>query len=145
MSHYLPFAPYPAQECNTAPSSGAITRTQSWLLLNPSNDLSSQRSIPRPRRDQRVTHPFSPKLARRQHPERMRHLQFHPVESPYALACVTGSSSHHRFSGPQILRFEKLHPERYAATGRISLVSSFLASRAARCSRTDRHVRRVWG
>jgi xylulokinase len=45
-----------------------------------------------------------------------------------ALARVTGSRAHHRFSGPQILRFRDKYPERYAATARISLVSSFLAS-----------------
>ncbi|KAF3180583.1 hypothetical protein EYR41_001231 [Orbilia oligospora] len=44
------------------------------------------------------------------------------------LAKATGSGGHHRFTGPQILRFVQLHPEEYAATSRISLVSSFLAS-----------------
>ena len=33
-----------------------------------------------------------------------------------------------RFSGPQILRFKRKNPEGYAETGRISLVSSYLAS-----------------
>lgn len=33
-----------------------------------------------------------------------------------------------RFTGPQIMRFERLRPEVYKATARISLVSSFLAS-----------------
>ncbi|KAF1947194.1 D-xylulose kinase-like protein, partial [Clathrospora elynae] len=44
------------------------------------------------------------------------------------LALATGSSAHHRFSGPQIMRFHVKHPEAYRATARISLVSSFLAS-----------------
>ncbi|OCK81711.1 xylulose kinase [Lepidopterella palustris CBS 459.81] len=44
------------------------------------------------------------------------------------LAEVTGSKAHHRFSGPQILRFHEKHPDAYRATSRISLVSSFLAS-----------------
>ncbi|KAK6537863.1 hypothetical protein TWF694_010763 [Orbilia ellipsospora] len=44
------------------------------------------------------------------------------------LAKATGSGGHHRFTGPQILRFVQLHPEEYSATSRISLVSSFLAS-----------------
>jgi xylulokinase len=48
--------------------------------------------------------------------------------SPTELANVTGSKAHHRFSGPQIMRFRKLFPDRYEATTRISLVSSFLAS-----------------
>ncbi|KAK7527023.1 xylulose kinase [Phyllosticta citriasiana] len=44
------------------------------------------------------------------------------------LAEVTGSKAHHRFSGPQIMRFRQKYPDRYAKTSRISLVSSFLAS-----------------
>ncbi|KAF2131837.1 xylulose kinase [Dothidotthia symphoricarpi CBS 119687] len=44
------------------------------------------------------------------------------------LAEATGSKAHHRFSGPQILRFHNKHPDVYKATSRISLVSSFLAS-----------------
>jgi xylulokinase len=47
---------------------------------------------------------------------------------PARLAAATGSSAHHRFSGPQLLKFRRRHPERYAATARVSLVSSFLAS-----------------
>ncbi|RDW61846.1 xylulokinase [Aspergillus mulundensis] len=44
------------------------------------------------------------------------------------LADVTGSKAHHRFTGPQILRFQKKYPDVYDKTSRISLVSSFLAS-----------------
>ncbi|CAN8096505.1 unnamed protein product [Discula destructiva] len=44
------------------------------------------------------------------------------------LAEVTGSSAHHRFTGPQILRLRKKLPQMYDATARISLVSSWLAS-----------------
>ncbi|KAL5051164.1 putative D-xylulose kinase A [Aspergillus fruticulosus] len=44
------------------------------------------------------------------------------------LAEVTGSKAHHRFTGPQILRFQKKYPDVYKQTSRISLVSSFLAS-----------------
>jgi xylulokinase len=40
----------------------------------------------------------------------------------------TGSPAIERFTGPQIRRFAKLEPERYAATARIHLVSSFLCS-----------------
>ncbi|OGE57288.1 hypothetical protein PENARI_c002G09242 [Penicillium arizonense] len=47
---------------------------------------------------------------------------------PEHLAQVTGSKAHHRFTGPQILRFTRKHPEVYQKTSRISLVSSFLAS-----------------
>lgn len=45
-----------------------------------------------------------------------------------ALARRTGSRAFERFTGPQIRRFFKRSPERYRATARIHLVSSFLAS-----------------
>ncbi|KAL2824035.1 FGGY family of carbohydrate kinase [Aspergillus cavernicola] len=44
------------------------------------------------------------------------------------LARVSGSRAHHRFTGPQILRFSRKYPDVYKKTSRISLVSSFLAS-----------------
>ncbi|KAK9238511.1 hypothetical protein V1525DRAFT_400723 [Lipomyces kononenkoae] len=44
------------------------------------------------------------------------------------LAQITGSKTHHRFTGPQIMRFRRRHPNRYENTARISLVSSFFAS-----------------
>ncbi|KAL7266744.1 hypothetical protein RUND412_010692 [Rhizina undulata] len=44
------------------------------------------------------------------------------------LARLTGSKAHHRFTGPQILRFHRRFPEIYDRTTRISLVSSFLCS-----------------
>lgn len=47
---------------------------------------------------------------------------------PERLAEVTGSKAHHRFSGPQIMRFRQKYPDKYSKTSRISLVSSFLAS-----------------
>ncbi|KAK7204079.1 hypothetical protein BZA70DRAFT_199893 [Myxozyma melibiosi] len=50
------------------------------------------------------------------------------VGGPDKLAEITGSKSHHRFTGPQILRVRHRHPEEYENTDRISLVSSFLAS-----------------
>ncbi|KAF1995835.1 D-xylulose kinase-like protein [Amniculicola lignicola CBS 123094] len=50
------------------------------------------------------------------------------LDTPANLAVATGSSAHHRFSGPQIQRFRENQPDAYAATSRISLVSSFLAS-----------------
>jgi xylulokinase len=48
--------------------------------------------------------------------------------NPETLAEVTGSKAHHRFSGPQILRYRTKYPSHYDQTARISLVSSFLAS-----------------
>ncbi|KAF2741517.1 D-xylulose kinase-like protein [Polyplosphaeria fusca] len=50
------------------------------------------------------------------------------LHDPASLAEATGSKAHHRFSGPQILRFHEKYPDAYRATARISLVSSFLAS-----------------
>jgi xylulokinase len=44
------------------------------------------------------------------------------------LAAHTGSRAFERFTGPQIRRFFKTSPDRYGATSRIHLVSSFLAS-----------------
>ncbi|KAJ5247728.1 hypothetical protein N7468_002711 [Penicillium chermesinum] len=44
------------------------------------------------------------------------------------LAHVSGSKAHHRFTGPQILRFTRKYPDVYQQTDRIALVSSFLAS-----------------
>ncbi|RCI08491.1 hypothetical protein L249_8785 [Ophiocordyceps polyrhachis-furcata BCC 54312] len=44
------------------------------------------------------------------------------------LAEVTGSGAHHRFTGAQIMRLRRLLPDMFAASSRISLVSSWLAS-----------------
>lgn len=48
--------------------------------------------------------------------------------SQSSLANATGSKAHHRFTGPQILRFQRKYPDVYRRTARISLVSSFVAS-----------------
>jgi xylulokinase len=45
-----------------------------------------------------------------------------------ALAARTGSRAFERFTGPQIRKFFKREPDAYAATDRIHLVSSFLAT-----------------
>lgn len=45
-----------------------------------------------------------------------------------ALAQLTGSKAHHRFTGPQIMRLRKTQSKVYKETKRISLVSSFLCS-----------------
>ncbi|KAF8637607.1 hypothetical protein AX17_002676 [Amanita inopinata Kibby_2008] len=45
-----------------------------------------------------------------------------------ALADLTGSRAYERFTGNQIAKIRRLQSERYAATGRISLVSSFIPS-----------------
>lgn len=44
------------------------------------------------------------------------------------LANATGSKAHHRFTGPQILRFQRKYPDAYAKTCRITLVSSWIAT-----------------
>jgi xylulokinase len=45
-----------------------------------------------------------------------------------ALSRLTGSRAFERFTGPQIRKFAVAEPRAYAATGRIDLVSSFMAS-----------------
>lgn len=50
------------------------------------------------------------------------------VGGPAALARLTGSRAFERFTGPQIRAFQQDDPEAYAATVRIHLVSSYLAS-----------------
>ena len=50
------------------------------------------------------------------------------VGGPAVLARRTGSRAFERFTGPQIRKFAAVDPAGYAATGRIHLVSSFLAS-----------------
>ncbi|KDQ61432.1 hypothetical protein JAAARDRAFT_122793 [Jaapia argillacea MUCL 33604] len=50
------------------------------------------------------------------------------IGGPQALADLTGSRAYERFTGNQILRIRRLFPEAYAATSRISLVSSFIPS-----------------
>ena len=47
---------------------------------------------------------------------------------PRALAQLTGSRAFERFTGPQNRKFAQESPDRYAATERIHLVSSWLAS-----------------
>lgn len=47
---------------------------------------------------------------------------------PDALAKITGSSAHTRFTGAQIMKFARTEPEAYRATSRISLVSSYITT-----------------
>jgi len=72
-------------------------------------------------------HPFSPNW---QDGSTQKECDMFDAElgSAEKLAEVTGSKAHHRFTGPQIMRMHKNHPEVYRATSRITLVSSFLAS-----------------
>ncbi|KAJ3547302.1 hypothetical protein NM688_g5417 [Phlebia brevispora] len=50
------------------------------------------------------------------------------IGGPQVLADITGSRAYERFTGNQIKRLRRLHPETYAATARVSLVSSFMPS-----------------
>jgi xylulokinase len=50
------------------------------------------------------------------------------VGGPAALARLTGSRAFERFTGPQIRKFAEDEPDAYAATDRVHLVSSWLAS-----------------
>ncbi|KAG5635785.1 hypothetical protein H0H81_010128 [Sphagnurus paluster] len=50
------------------------------------------------------------------------------VGGPQALADLTGSRAYERFTGNQIAKIRRLHPDTYEATSRISLVSSFIPS-----------------
>ncbi|PNS15275.1 hypothetical protein CAC42_8276 [Sphaceloma murrayae] len=47
---------------------------------------------------------------------------------PDELANETGSKAHHRFSGPQIMRWRQKYPHEWKKTSRISLVSSFIST-----------------
>jgi len=44
------------------------------------------------------------------------------------LAEITGSKAHERFTGPQIMRWIKAHPDQFNDTSRISLVSSYITT-----------------
>ena len=50
------------------------------------------------------------------------------VGGPRTLARLTGSRAFERFTGPQIRKFAEQDPDAYAATDRVHLVSSWLAS-----------------
>ncbi|KAI9464233.1 hypothetical protein HD554DRAFT_2026603 [Boletus coccyginus] len=50
------------------------------------------------------------------------------VGGPQHLADLSGSRAYERFTGPQIARIRRLHPDAYRRTASISLISSFIAS-----------------
>jgi xylulokinase len=52
----------------------------------------------------------------------------HALGGPEATSALTGSRAHERFTGPQIRKFHDRNRGAYAATMRIHLVSSYLAS-----------------
>ncbi|KAF2856507.1 D-xylulose kinase-like protein [Plenodomus tracheiphilus IPT5] len=73
------------------------------------------------------SHPFSPNWQDASTQKQCEEFDA-ALGGPGELAQATGSSAHHRFSGPQIQRFRQKYPDAYKATARISLVSSFIAS-----------------
>ncbi|KAL8783026.1 MAG: hypothetical protein Q9213_004923 [Squamulea squamosa] len=73
------------------------------------------------------THPYSPNWQDASTQEQCDAFNTH-LGDETQLALSTGSKAHHRFTGPQILRFRTKYPRKYQETSRISLVSSFLAS-----------------
>ena len=77
--------------------------------------------------DGAFSHPFSPNWQDASTQKECDEFDI-ALGSPEALAQATGSSAHHRFTGPQILRFQRKHPDEYVNTTRITLVSSFLAT-----------------
>lgn len=73
------------------------------------------------------SHPYSPNWQDHSTQQQCDRFDEH-FGTAQRLAEVTGSAAHHRFTGPQIMRLRNQLPHMYAATSRISLVSSFLAS-----------------
>lgn len=88
--------------------------------MDPSKSLENQL-------DGALSHPFSPNW---QDSSTQRECdEFDQcLGSPEELAHVTGSKAHHRFTGPQILRFQRKYPDKYEKTVRITLVSSWIAT-----------------
>ncbi|KAK5088165.1 hypothetical protein LTS08_004776 [Lithohypha guttulata] len=77
--------------------------------------------------DGALAHPFSPNWQDASTQKECDEFD-RALGSPADLAKATGSKAHHRFTGPQILRFQRKYPEKYQKTARITLVSSWLAS-----------------
>ncbi len=88
--------------------------------LDPSKTLESQL-------DAAFAHPYSPNWQDASTQKECD--EFDAVlGNEHQLANVTGSKAHHRFTGPQILRFQRKYPDRYIKTFRITLVSSWIAT-----------------
>ncbi|KAK9475507.1 uncharacterized protein V1510DRAFT_359048, partial [Dipodascopsis tothii] len=89
--------------------------------LDPQNDLASQLC------PTAFANQFSPNWQDHSTVKECVELE-HKIGGAEKLAKLTGSKTHHRFTGPQIMRFINRYPDEYEQTSRISLVSSFLAS-----------------
>ncbi|EHY59423.1 hypothetical protein HRR83_001304 [Exophiala dermatitidis] len=88
--------------------------------LDPNKTLESQL-------DAAFTHPYSPNWQDASTQKECE--EFDAIlGSQQELANVTGSKAHHRFTGPQILRFQRKYPDKYIKTKRITLVSSWIAT-----------------
>lgn len=88
--------------------------------LNP--DISLQAQL-----DGAFAHPFSPNWQDASTQKECDEFDA-ALGSEAHLATATGSKAHHRFTGPQILRFQRKYPDKYIKTVRITLVSSWLAT-----------------
>jgi xylulokinase len=88
--------------------------------LDPSKPLESQL-------DHAFAHPYSPNWQDASTQKECD--EFDAVlGNEHQLANITGSKAHHRFTGPQILRFQRKYPDRYIKTYKITLVSSWIAT-----------------
>lgn len=88
--------------------------------LDPSKGLQTQM-------DRAFSHPYSPNWQDASTQKECDEFDV-ALGDEVELANVTGSKAHHRFTGPQILRMQRKHPEAYIKTTRITLVSSWLAT-----------------
>lgn len=89
--------------------------------------MSSDKSLAEQLAPGAFSHPYSPNWQDHSTQHQCDRFDEH-FGTAQRLAEVTGSAAHHRFTGPQIMRLRDQMPDMYAATSRISLVSSFLAS-----------------
>ncbi|KAK5045818.1 hypothetical protein LTR84_008911 [Exophiala bonariae] len=88
--------------------------------LDPNKSLQSQL-------DGAFAHPFSPNWQDASTQKECDEFDA-ALGSESELAAATGSKAHHRFTGPQILRFQRKYPDKYIKTVRITLVSSWIAT-----------------
>lgn len=110
--------------CGSGQQHGSVYLTRSFPLLlrrlSPFHPLSSQLSAAFARQFAPIWMDTSTTLECREIAERLG--------GPQAVCQRCGSIPIERFTGPQIRRFAKAHPQRYERTAHIALVSSFIAS-----------------
>src|SRR5262245_30158705 len=91
-----------------------------WRSLDPMNALAPQLA-------NTLSREFSPVWMDATTSEQCREID-EALGGADATAALTGSPACERFTGPQIRKFFQQHPEAYAGTASIHLVSSYLAS-----------------